>query len=312
MLHQKHQPVFLNQTIKTLNIKKNGIYVDCTLGFGGHSKVILEKLENGKLYSLDQDQEAIKAAYDVLKDYKNVEIIASNFCYLKKILQLRNVNAVDGILYDLGVSSPQLDEKERGFSYHQEAVLDMRMDQSQVLTAKDIVNKWTIKELSNILWKYGEEQFHYQIAKNIVNSRQLQPIITTTQLVNIIKKSLPMKVLKKSKHPARKTFQALRIAVNDELNNLKISLKQAASLLKSQGVLVIITFHSLEDRIVKNFFKELVMPWIDPVIKQLPIQLQETSSEFELITVKPLKATTEDIKQNYRSRSAKLRAIRKI
>ncbi|WP_342263176.1 MULTISPECIES: 16S rRNA (cytosine(1402)-N(4))-methyltransferase RsmH [unclassified Spiroplasma] len=307
----KHKPVLLSETLDLLNIKSDGIYVDCTLGRAGHSEKILEKLTTGKLYCLEQDKQAIVDAKVILNKFHNYEIIATNFRHLKKELQLRNILQVDGIIYDLGVSSPQLDEAERGFSYHQDGPLDMRMDQNQTLSAEVIVNNWSFEDIVNILWIYGEEKFARTIARAIVKYRENSKIITTLQLVDIVKSALPMKILKKAKHPARKTFQALRIAVNDELDSLRVSLKQSLQLLKSKGVLVVISFHSLEDRIVKTLFKEQVVPKFDPLLSKLPISIKWDPS-FELLTKKAVSPCEQEIQENSRARSAKLRAIRKI
>ncbi|WP_342263691.1 16S rRNA (cytosine(1402)-N(4))-methyltransferase RsmH [Spiroplasma endosymbiont of Clivina fossor] len=307
----KHKPVLLSETLDLLNIKSEGIYVDCTLGRAGHSEKILEKLTTGKLYCLEQDKQAIIDAKVILNKFHNYEIIATNFRHLKKELQLRNILQVDGIIYDLGVSSPQLDEAGRGFSYHQDGPLDMRMDQKQPLSAEVIVNNWSFEDIANILWNYGEEKFARTIARAIVKYRENSKIITTLQLVDIVKSTLPMKILKKAKHPARKTFQALRIAVNDELDSLRVSLKQSLQLLKSKGVLVVISFHSLEDRIVKTLFKEQVVPKFDPLLSKLPMSIKRDPS-FELLTKKTVSPCEQEIQENSRARSAKLRAIRKF
>ncbi|WP_215826519.1 16S rRNA (cytosine(1402)-N(4))-methyltransferase RsmH [Spiroplasma endosymbiont of 'Nebria riversi'] len=307
----KHKPVLLSETLELLNIKSDGIYVDCTLGGAGHSEKILEKLTTGKLYCLEQDKQAIIYAKVILNKFHNYEIIATNFRHLKKELQLRNILQVDGIIYDLGVSSPQLDEAERGFSYHQDGPLDMRMDQKQTLSAEVIVNNWSFEDIVNILWIYGEEKFARTIARAIVKYRENSKIITTLQLVDIVKSALPMKILKKAKHPARKTFQALRIAVNDELDSLRVSLKQSLQLLKSKGVLVVISFHSLEDRIVKTLFKEQVVSKIDPLLSKLPMSIK-WDPIFELLTKKVVSPCEQEIQENSRARSAKLRAIIKF
>lgn len=307
----KHKPVLIEKLIELLKITKNGIYVDCTLGRGGHSEAILKKLTTGQLYCLEQDQQAIQESQVRLKKYHNYEIIPTNFKFLKMVLQLRNISEVDGIIYDLGVSSPQLDEPERGFSYQQDGPLDMRMDQRQTLDAMQIVNEWDFEKLVEILYLYGEERFAKFIAKKIIKVREIKKITTTFELVAVIKSALPMKILKQQKHPAKKTFQALRIAVNDELNSLMVSLKQAITLLKPQGTLIVISFHSLEDRIVKNVFKDLVFAKTNPLVARLPI-ISDFKTEYELLTKKPILPTDWEIATNRRARSAKLRAIRKF
>ena len=303
----KHIPVLLEQTITGLNIKPDGIYVDLTLGRGGHSGEILKKLRNGHLYGVDQDQEAIEESEIYLKTIgDNFTIIRSNFSQIDTILQERNIEYVDGILMDLGVSSPQFDEGDRGFSYREDANLDMRMDQRQSLTAYEIVNSYSLDEIFKILRDYGEEKFAYSIAKNIVKEREKAPIKTTFQLVEIIKKSKPMKELAKAGHPAKQTFQALRIAVNDELNVLSITLEKALKVLRPHGGrLAVITFHSLEDRIVKNFFKDASVE--EGSRHDIPLISKE--KEYQLVNRKPIIADEDELKINHRSASAKLRII---
>ena len=303
----KHIPVLLNETIAGLNIKPDGIYIDLTLGRGGHSGEILKKLNKGHLYGVDQDQEAIDESRKYLETIsKNFTIIHRNFSELDQILQEYDIKYADGILMDLGVSSPQFDEGDRGFSYREDAPLDMRMDQRQSLTAYDIVNRYSLDEIFRILRDYGEEKFAYSIAKNIVKTREEKPIKTTFELVDIIKKSKPMKELAKAGHPAKQSFQALRIAVNDELNVLEIALRKALQALRPHGGrLAVITFHSLEDRIVKNIFKDAAIS--EGNRYNIPLQVEE--KEYQLITRKPIVASEQELETNHRSASAKLRII---
>ncbi len=305
-----HISVLLQESIDSLEIKEDGIYVDCTLGYAGHSGEILKRIKRGHLFAFDQDQKAIDASSKKLNEIgNNFTLIKSNFAYLKEKLNELGVKKVDGILFDLGVSSPQLDEKDRGFSYHHDAKLDMRMDQTSNFSAYDVVNSYSEKELSRIIFQYGEEKYANSIARNIVLARNQRPIETTFELVDIIKKSMPEKA-KRDKHPARKTFQAIRIEVNHELDILKSSLKDAASLLKVGGVLAVITFHSLEDRIVKNVFKELTN--VDSMVKGLPSIPEEYLPDFRLVNHKPIIPSEDELQQNNRSRSSKLRVIKRI
>ena len=303
----KHIPVLLNETIAGLNIKPDGIYIDLTLGRGGHSGEILKKLNKGHLYGVDQDQEAIDESQKYLETIsKHFTIIHRNFSELDQILQEYDIKYADGILMDLGVSSPQFDEGDRGFSYREDAPLDMRMDQRQSLTAYDIVNRYSLDEIFKILRDYGEEKFAYSIAKNIVKAREEKPIKTTFELVDIIKKSKPMKELAKAGHPAKQSFQALRIAVNDELNVLEIALRKALQALRPHGGrLAVITFHSLEDRIVKNIFKDAAVS--EGNRYNIPLQIEE--KEYQLVTRKPIVASEQELEINHRSASAKLRII---
>ena len=303
---EEHIPVLLNEVIDGLNIKPDGIYVDLTVGRGGHSSKILAKLKTGRLIAVDQDEEAIIASTARLKGVSdNFVIVRSNFSDLENILKDQGVSQVDGILMDLGVSSPQFDKGERGFSYKEDARLDMRMDQRQDLTAYQIVNTYSLQDLIKILQEYGEEKYAFSIAKNIIKAREIAPIETTTQLVEIIKKSKPMKELKKVGHPAKQVFQALRIAVNDELNVLNKTLKVALDHLKPGGRLAVITFHSGEDRIVKNIFKEAAVDIGNRI--DGPNTVKE--KEFDLINRKPITASDDEIERNHRSASAKLRII---
>lgn len=305
----QHVSVMLTEAIDLLNIKPDGIYVDCTLGRAGHSKAILNKLTSGKLYAFDQDDQAITKSNEILQPFTGkYEIIKSNFIHLRTEMLQRNITKVDGILYDLGISSPQVDEDIRGFSYMKDAKLDMRMDQLQTLSAWDIVNNYDYQQLVTIIRSYGDELFASKIANNIIKARTTQPINTTLQLVTIIKKSLPAKVLNKQHHPAKKTFQALRIAVNNELDSLQNSLNQALTLLKSQGRIVVISFHSLEDRIVKQTFNGVLTDPQAQIYAKLPIANKWTS-KYQLITKRALVPTTTEINLNPRARSAKLRVI---
>lgn len=305
----EHQSVMLNECIELLNIKPNGIYVDGTLGRAGHSSKILEKLEEGHLYCFDIDQQAIEQSKDKLsKISSNFTIIHDNFSNMKNALKKYDVEKVDGILLDIGVSSPQFDDPERGFSYRYDTRLDMRMDESQKLDAYKIINEYEFNELVRVLRDYGQEKYAVSIARNIEKQRTIAPIETTGQLVEIIKKSKPAKELAKVGHPAKQTFQALRIEVNDELNNLSKACKDALELLNPKGRVAIITFHSLEDEIVKKVFKEASSsPKID---KHIPIKAQDIPlSEFVLVNKKVLTASEKELKTNHRAHSAKLRVI---
>ena len=305
-----HFSVLLNESIEALNIKEDGIYVDCTLGGGGHSSKILEKLTTGKLYCFDQDEYAIKVATEKLsKINNNFEIIYSNFSNIKSSLSELGVEKVDGILYDLGVSSFQLDMGERGFSYNSDAELDMRMDQNAYLTAKNVVNEYSLDELTKIFYDYGEEKFSYLIAKKIVAARSVKPINTTFELVDIIKSALPAAILRKSKHPAKKIFQAIRIEVNKELSVFQKSLEDAFGLLNDEGRIVVITFHSLEDRLCKRMFKEKSTVNLPA---DMPIIPKEYLPKYELVFKKAVIPSDEELSVNNRSHSAKMRAIRKI
>lgn len=305
-----HISVLLKESIEELNIKEDGIYVDCTLGYAGHSSEILKRIKKGHLFAFDQDQEAINSSNEKLsKIGDNFTIIKSNFKYMKEKLESLGITEVDGILFDLGVSSPQLDNVERGFSYHHDAKLDMRMDQSNPFSAYDVVNKYSDKELARIFFEYGEEKYSNSIAKNIVKYREAKSIETTLELVDIIKKSVPEKY-SRDKHPARKVFQAIRIEVNHELEILKQAILDAASMLKVDGRLCIITFHSLEDRIVKNTFKELTT--VDDMVKGLPNIPDKYLKDYELVTRKSIVPSNEEIENNNRSRSSKLRVLKRI
>ena len=302
----EHIPVLLNEVINGLNIKPSGTYVDLTVGRGGHSSEILSRLDKGHLICVDQDEEAIEASKARLSKISNkFEIVRYNFSHLEEILQEKGIEEVDGILMDLGVSSPQFDKGERGFSYKEDARLDMRMDQRQELSAYEIINNYALEDLTKIFQIYGEEKYSYSIAKNIIKARENKPIETTLELVEIIKKSKPMKELKKVGHPAKQVFQALRIAVNDELNVLEKTLKVALRHLKPGGRLAVITFHSGEDRIVKNIFKDAAVE----VGNRLDGPMATIEKDYILINHKPITASESELENNHRSASAKLRII---
>lgn len=306
----KHIPVLLNESIEGLNIKANGIYVDCTMGGAGHSSEILKRLDKGHLYCFEQDDYAINRGNLALKQVgTNYTIIKSNFVNIKEELGKLGITKVDGILYDLGVSSFQFDIGDRGFSYNKDAILDMRMDTSHYLKAYDIVNFYTIDELKTIFYKYGEEKFSANIAKKIVQERTKKPIETTFELVDVIKSALPAFVKNKSGHPAKKVFQALRIAVNDELNVFERSLKDALTLLNDGGRVVVITFHSLEDRICKQMFRDVVEVKLP---KGLPIRDADIIKKYKLINNKVITANEEELLVNNRAHSAKLRIIERM
>lgn len=305
-----HVSVLLNESIENLNIKEDGIYVDCTLGFAGHSKEILKRIKKGKLFAFDQDGEAINYSKKILDQISgNYEIIKSNFAFIKSELNKRGIEKVDGILFDLGVSSVQLDEAERGFSFHKDAKLDMRMDTDQSFSAYDVVNNYSKEELETIFFKYGEEKYSRSIASAIVRERENKKIETTLELTEIIRESVPEKY-RRTHHPARKVFQAIRIEVNKELDVFTKALNDAIDMLNPGGRICVITFHSLEDRICKNIFKE--KSEMESIFKGLPdkdIPL-EYRPELKLITkIKPSKKELED---NNRSRSSILRVAEKM
>lgn len=306
----KHVPVMLEEVIAGLNIRSDCIYVDCTLGGAGHAAEILKRLTTGFLYCFEQDEYAIARADAVLKNISDRYLIFhDNFVNLKSRLRAENVSKVDGILYDLGVSSFQLDIGERGFSYNQDAKLDMRMDASQSLSAYDVVNSWSYEDLKKIFYQYGEERFAPRVAKKIVLEREKKPITTTLELAEIIKEAIPAFARRKGGHPARKVFQALRIAVNRELEVFEESLTDALSLLNEGGRIAVLTFHSLEDRICKRIFKsktEIETP------RGLPVRAEEMQTEFRLVNKKPLTPSAEEVEKNHRAKSAKLRIIEKI
>ena len=302
-----HKSVLLEECIENLNLKDNSIIVDCTLGYGGHSSEILSRIPNGKLYAFDQDKDAIKYSTDRLnKVGQNYEIINTNFENLETEISKRE-KEVDGILYDLGVSSPQLDTGERGFSFHADARLDMRMDTNNPISAYEIVNNYSYEELTNILYKYGEEKYASSIVKGIIREREIKPIETTLELTEIIKNNVPEKY-RREKHPARKTFQAIRIEVNRELDVFESSLKQALNLIKVGGRVCVITFHSLEDKICKEIFKSVST--LDPNLKKLPVIPEDLEPKYKIVgSIKPSK---NELEYNNRARSAKLRIIERV
>ena len=307
---EKHISVLLEESIKALNLKEDSTIVDCTLGYGGHSSYILQRIKRGALFAFDQDSEAIRHSTERLKAIgTNFTIINSNFVNLKEELAKRGIEKVDGILFDLGVSSPQLDDASRGFSYHEDARLDMRMNKDNPLSAYEVVNNYEEQDLVNIFYKYGEDKFSKNIARKIVEYRKNKKIETTLELVEIIKSAVPMKERLK-KHPARQIFQAIRIEVNHELDVLEPALEQALSMLKVGGRVAVITFHSLEDRIVKNIFKEKCK--IDEKVKGLPNIPDEYLPDFKLVVNKAILPSEEELEKNSRSRSAKLRVIERI
>lgn len=306
----KHYSVLKKELIDGLNINPDGIYVDATLGYAGDSSEILKRMKRGFLFAFDQDEEAIKYSDDILKNISsNYKIIYSNFKNIKEKLNEENVSKVDGIIYDLGISSPQIDEDYRGFSFMKNAELDMRMDLNNSLTAKYIVNNYKLEDLTNIFYKYGEEDFSKSIASSIVKARKNTEINTTLELVEIIKQGVPYKYFV-TKHPERRIFQAIRIEVNDELNVLSSSINDAIDMLKPGGRLCVITFHSLEDRIVKKIFKE--KSEVNDLVKGLPIIPEEYKPIIKLINKKPILPSNEELDENSRSKSAKLRIIERI
>ncbi len=303
-----HISVLLNESVEALNIKPDGVYVDCTAGGGGHSNEILSHLnEKGKMYLFDRDPDAIKVLTERFKDDKRVNIIHDNYCNIKAALDVLGVNSVDGIVADLGVSSFQLDTAERGFSFHNDALLDMRMSK-QGLSAKDVVNTYSEEELCRVIWDYGEEKFAKKIASNIVKAREKKEIETTFELSDIISASIPAK-FKRDGHPARKTFQAIRIEVNNELGGLKDVLPEMFELLNTNGVLAIITFHSLEDKIVKDYFATLKKGCTCP--KEFPVCVCGNTPKA-VVKSGGVKAGQKEVKDNKRSRSAKLRTAMKL
>ena len=308
----EHKSVLLYETVDGLNIKPDGIYVDGTLGGGGHAFEVASRLgEKGSIIGIDQDEAAIKAAGDRLKDFgEKVTIVRSNYCEMKSRLQELGIEKVDGIVLDLGVSSYQLDTAERGFSYREDAPLDMRMDQRQEMTARDIVNDYSERDLFRVIRDYGEDKFAKNIAKHIVAAREKQPIETTGQLTEIIRQSIPMKFQKKSGHPAKRTFQAIRIELNRELDVLRETLDDMIELLNPGGRLCIITFHSLEDRIVKSAFRKNEDPCTCP--KDFPVCVCGNKSKGSIVTKKPILPSEEELEYNSRSKSAKLRIFERV
>jgi len=308
ILKMKHKSVLLKESIELLNIKSDGVYVDATLGYGGHSLEILKRINKGFLFAFDQDSEAIEYSKDRLKEYDNFKIIKSNFANMRECLLKENITKVDGILFDIGVSSMQLDEDYRGFSYHNEAPLDMRMDTDSSFSAYNVVNDYSYDELVRVIRDYGEERYANSIARNIIKARENKKIETTLELVDIIKKSMPYKEMREG-HPARKTFQAIRIEVNHELEALEKGINEAIDLLNVGGRLCVITFHSLEDRIVKNLFREYSE--IDSKFVKLPTVPLEYMPKLRVIC-KGIVPSDEEIGENNRARSARLRVVEKI
>lgn len=310
----EHTTVLLHEAVAALAIQPTGTYVDATLGGGGHSGLILSQLTDaGHLYSFDQDQVAIEYNQEHLKaalDAGKLTLVPANFRQLRSELATRGVKQIDGIVYDLGVSSPQFDDAQRGFSYQHEAELDMRMNQSQALTAKEVVNEWPAGELVRILFRYGEEKFAKSIVRAIERHRQVAPIETTTELAEIVKEGIPAKARRHGGHPAKKTFQAIRIAVNDELGALETSLEQALDLLAPGGRIAVITFQSLEDRLVKAMFKERTsLPELPPGLPVLP---DDAQPDFALVNRKPILPSAAELAANHRAHSAKLRVITRV
>lgn len=305
-----HYTVMKEESIQGLNLKENGVYVDATLGYAGDSSEILKRIKKGFLFAFDQDINAINWSNQKLKEIgDNFLIIQSNFLYMKEELEKRNIKGVDGILFDLGVSSPQLDDASRGFSYRYDARLDMRMDQTQSLSAFEVVNEYDEKKLCDIIYRYGEEKYAKNIARNIVKERSIKKIETTFELVEIIKKSMPYKD-RITKHPAKKTFQAIRIEVNHELDILEDSIRKALSLLNVNGRMVVITFHSLEDKIVKNVFKDVTS--IDKVLQGMPNIPDEYLPDFKIINKDVITPSEKELLENNRSHSSKMRIIERV
>ncbi len=314
MAEFEHTTVLLHEAVAALNIDPAGIYVDCTLGGGGHSREILKQLgPNGHLFSFDQDQTAIDYNQSNLASYLEsgqLTFVKSNFANLKHELADRGIDQVDGVVYDLGVSSPQFDDAARGFSYQHDAPLDMRMDQSQDLTAQTVVNTWPYADLVRIFYRYGEEKFSKQVARAIEHERDSRPIETTGELVDLIKSAIPARARRTGGHPAKRVFQAIRIAVNNELGVLETSLEQAVDLIGVHGRVSVITFQSLEDRLVKTIFKEhSELPELPPGLPVIPEGMQP---DYRLVNRKPIVPSDEEVAANRRARSAKLRAIERL
>lgn len=306
-----HISVLLNECLEGLNIKENGIYVDGTLGGAGHSSEILKRLSNeGRLIGIDQDTDALKAAKERLKNYSNVTFVHSNFSSIENVLNNLNIDGVDGILMDLGVSSYQLDEGERGFSYMKDAPLDMRMNRDNDFSAYNVINEYSEEDLYRIIRDYGEEKFARRIASFIVENRQEKNIETTLELVEIIKSAIPAKARREGPHPAKRTFQAIRIEVNSELSILNKTIEDGVGKLNKGGRMAIITFHSLEDRIVKNKFRDLAVSCRCP--KEFPVCVCGEKAKIKVISRKAIEPTKEEVDINPRSRSAKLRVIEKL
>ncbi len=306
-----HVSVLLKECIENLHIKQDGIYVDGTMGGGGHSLAICQRLTTGRLIAIDQDLHAHEAAKKTLQNHlQKITFVHDNFGNMKSILQSLHINQVDGILLDIGVSSHQLDESQRGFSYQQDAPLDMRMDDTRDFSAYDVINTYSEEKLNKIIFEYGEERWAKRIAKFIVEQRKQKPIQTTGQLVDCIKRAVPKGARKEGPHPAKRTFQAIRIEVNQELAMLEKAITESTEFLKPKGRLCIITFHSLEDRIVKNAFRLQENPCTCP--KEFPVCICENKPRAKVITKKPILPSQEELEQNHRSRSAKLRVLEGI
>ena len=306
-----HRPVLLDECLEALNIRPDGIYIDGTLGRAGHSLEIARRLTTGRLISIDRDETAIEAAKERLADYMDrVTLVHSNFDRVGEILEELNISGVDGMLFDLGVSSPQLDEAQRGFSYMNDAPLDMRMDRTAYLTARHVVNQWSYEELRRILFDFGEERYAPAIAKGICRAREAAPIETTAQLVDIIKSSMPPAALREKQHPAKRSFQAIRIAVNGELDALPPMLEAAAEVLNAGGRLAIISFHSLEDRIIKKTMQELATGCTCP--PNFPVCVCGKKPKMKLVSRKPIVSGAAELEYNPRARSAKLRVAEKL
>ena len=306
-----HRPVLLDECIEALNIRPQGVYLDGTLGRAGHSREIAKRLTTGRLVCVDRDQAALDAAQERLADFREtVTLVHSNFDQVDEILDKLSLAGVDGMLFDLGVSSPQLDDGERGFSYMVDAPLDMRMDQSGGLTAGDVVNTWPQEELRRILFQYGEERYAPQIAAAIARRRRERPVATTLELVEIIKGAMPAKALKEKQHPAKRSFQAVRIAVNDELASVERMLQRAVPRLNRGGRLAVITFYSLEDRIVKTGLAEFARGCVCP--PDFPVCVCGRTPDVKLVNRKPVLPSQRELEENPRARSAKLRVAEKL
>lgn len=309
-MQYKHKTVLLHETVDAIDVSENKIYVDATFGGGGHSSLILSKADNIKLYVFDQDIEAIENGKKNFKNENRIYFINDNFINIKKNLELLSIKKIDGIIADLGVSSYQLDNIDRGFSYMGDAILDMRMDKNSILTAEKVVNTYSKEDLKRIIKEYGEENWADKIAQVIVDRRAIKPIKTTFDLVDIIEKSIPKKLRDKHKHPAKRTFQAIRIEVNNEIGVIENFIKDAFDLLEVGGKISIITFHSLEDRAVKNVYKELSTGCVCP--KEFPVCMCNRIQKAKIVNRKPILPNNEEIELNPRSRSAKLRILEKI
>lgn len=306
-----HVPIMVEQTMDLLSPSRGGVFIDGTLGGGGHSAAILELLPNDSvLYGIDRDLEAIAYAGKRLCGYPNFHALHGNFFNMRELLEGQGVKGADGILLDLGVSSHQLDDPARGFSYNSQARLDMRMDMSARLSAYDVVNSYGCEELSRIIWDYSQERFAHRIANAIVRSRSVAPIQTTTELAEIIKSAIPAATRREGPHPAKRTFQAIRIEVNSELKGLEQAIEDAVSMLNPDGVIAVITFHSLEDRIVKNIFKRLANPCTCPA--NAPVCVCGKKPQLKILTPKPIISNGKELDNNPRARSAKLRAAKKL